>query len=82
MKEQAIDARFIGATVKLEICRKVEKTFRKKPTDSMSIIYARALEESVRGVTLTPDDYREIAEEMETNRKKRMANRAKKSTSK
>lgn len=61
MREPATDARVIGATVKIEICKKVEKAFRRSPADSMSTIYARALEESVRDVVLTATDYKEIA---------------------
>lgn len=82
-RETAIDARVIGATVKIEICKKVEKKFRLKASDALSAIYARALEESVRGVELTAKEYREIAAETEANYKKRMAKRrANKSTSK
>lgn len=82
-RETAIDARVIGATVKIEICKKVEKKFRLKASGALSAIYARALEESVRGVELTAKEYREIAAETEANYKKRMAKRrANKSTSK
>jgi hypothetical protein len=76
MKEQALDVRVIGSTVKIEICRKVEKTFRVKDSDSLSVIYARALEESVRGVELTEDDFAAIASEIAENRRKREAKRA------
>lgn len=75
MREKAVDARFVGATVKIEICKKVEKTFRVSPNDSLSTIYARALEESVRGVVLTAKDYKEIAQEIEANKKARTAKR-------
>lgn len=44
-KEPAIDARVIGATVKIEVCKKVERKFRHDAKDSKSTIYARALEE-------------------------------------
>ena len=75
MREKAVDARFVGATVKIEICKKVEKTFRVSPNDSLATIYARALEESVRGVVLTAKDYKEIAQEIEANKKARAAKR-------
>jgi len=75
MREPATDARVIGATVKIEICKKVEKAFRRSPADSMSTIYARALEESVRDVVLTATDYKEIAAEIEANKQARIAKR-------
>ena len=75
MKETAIDARVIGATVKIEVCKKVEKRFRQKSTDSYSTIYARALEEASRGVVLTREDYEEIARETAANQAKREAKR-------
>lgn len=76
MKEQAIDARVIGATVKIEICRKVERKYRHDITDSFSEIYARALEDSVRDVELDVRDYEAIAVEVARNRAKREAKRA------
>jgi hypothetical protein len=76
MKEQAIDARVIGATVKIEICRKVEVKYRREITDSFSEIYARALEDSVRDVELTVRDYEAIAAEVARNQRKREAKRA------
>lgn len=74
-REPAIDARVIGATVKIEVCKKVEKKYRCEKDDTMSTIYARALEDSVRGVTLTPEDYIDIAEEMRRNSEKREVKR-------
>lgn len=76
-KEKAIDARSIAATVKIEICRKVETKYRKSVADSLSTIYARALEDSVRDVELTAEDYKIIAAEVESNREKREAKRMK-----
>ena len=74
-REPATDARVIGATVKIEVCVKVERKFRQKKRDSMSTIYARALEESVRDVILTAQDYQEIAAETAQNQAKREAKR-------
>lgn len=71
MKEPAVDARVIGSTVKIEICKKVERKFRLNKNDSLSTIYARALDESVRDVILTKKDYLEIAEEIARNQAKR-----------
>lgn len=77
MKEQAIDARVIGATVKIEVAKKVERKYRQDESDSFSLIYARALEDSVRDVELTAEDYTEIAAEVAANLAKREAKRAK-----
>jgi hypothetical protein len=77
MKEKATDARFIGATVKIEVCRKVEKAFRRKPDDSLSTIYARALEEVSRDVELTAEDYAAIEAETRRNEEARARKRAK-----
>lgn len=71
MKEKAIDRRMASATVDIEICKKVEKKYRHKEKDSLSVIYARALEDSVRDVVLTAKDYNDIAAEIERNRKQR-----------
>ena len=76
-KEPAIDARVIGSTVKIEVCKKVEEKYRLSKRDSQSTIYARALEDSVRDVVLTAEHYREIEAEIAENRKKRAAKRAK-----
>lgn len=75
MKEKATDARFIGATVKIEVCMKVEKKFRHSAKDSNSTIYARALAESVEGVELTAQDYLEIAKETQENEEARRRER-------
>ena len=75
-KDPATDARVIGATVKIEVCKKVERKYRHDKNESQSTIYARALEDSVREVVLTAKDYREIADEIDRNRKKREAKRA------
>lgn len=81
-KEPATDARVIGATVKIEVCKKVEKKFRLGPGDSLSTIYARALEEASRGVELTAKDYAEIEAETRANERKREAKRRREAKSK
>lgn len=75
--EPATDARVIGATVKIEICLKVERKYRLRPEESLSTVYARALEDAVRGVELTGADYAAIAEEVARNEAKREEKRAK-----
>lgn len=77
MKEPATDARVIGATVKIEVCVKIERKFRQKSSDSLSLIYSRALEEASRDVELTAADYDAIAAETRRNELKREAKRAK-----
>lgn len=78
--EKKCDRRFAGATVDVEVCYKVEKKFRLSDQDSLSVIYARALEESVRDVELTKSDLLAIAEEIEANRREREEKRNKKSS--
>lgn len=75
MKEPATDARVIGATVKIEVCRKVELKYRHSKKDSLSTIYARALEDASRDVELTEADYQAIAAETAANVAKREAKR-------
>ena len=70
-KEIDIESRFIGSTVKLEICRKVLKKYRINPGESDAIAYARALEDSVRDVILNVEDEKWILEEKIKNAKKR-----------
>jgi len=64
-------------TIDIEVCKKVERKYRINRTDSLSTIYARALEDATRDVALTAQDYREIAEEIERNRKARELKRGK-----
>ena len=75
MRETAVDTRVIVATVKIEVCKKVETKYRLSPQDSHSTIYARALEDATRDVQLTEDDYKTIAAEIAQNRAKRQAKR-------
>lgn len=75
MKEKAIDKRMASATVDIETCKKCERKFRKRKDDSLSVIYARALEDATRDVMLTPSDYEEIDAEMRRNKKAREAKR-------
>ena len=50
--------------------------YRLTESDSLSTIYARALEDSVREVVLTVSDYEAIAAEIARNEEKRQAKRA------
>ncbi len=75
MKETALDAKIIAATVKLEVIKKVIKKYRVEGDTSNSRAYARALEDATREVALTAEDYEDIAKQMKANREKRMANR-------
>lgn len=80
-RETAIDARVIGSTVKIEICLKVERKYRKDSKDTFSTIYARALEDSVRDIELTAADYKAIAAEVAKNKAKREAKRLREKSS-
>ena len=75
MKEKAIDKRMVSATVDIETCKKCERKFRRSKDDSLSVIYARALEDATRDVMLTASDYEEVAAEMRKNQKAREAKR-------
>lgn len=78
MNERKLDRRFVGATIDIEICKKVERKYRLTEADSLSTIYSRALEDATRDVLLTADDYEAIAREVRENRVKRDAKRGKK----
>lgn len=78
MNERKLDRRFVGATIDIEICKKVERKYRLTESDSLSTIYSRALEDATRDVLLTADDYEAIAREVRENRAKRDAKRGKK----
>ena len=80
MNERKLDRRFVGATIDIEICKKVERKYRLSTEDSLSTIYSRALEDATRDVLLTADDYEAIAREVRANRAKRDAKRTKKTS--
>jgi DNA-binding transcriptional regulator GbsR (MarR family) len=75
MKEKALDRRMVCATVDIDVCKKVERKYRTNATDSFSAIFARALEDATRDVVLTAKDYKDIAAEIERNRKAREVKR-------
>lgn len=75
MKEPDCDSRVIGSTVKIEIVKKVLKKFLKEGETSQSLAVARALEDSVRDIHLTPEEMFEVAKEAANNRAKRMEKR-------
>ena len=76
MNERRVDRRFIGATIDILICKKVERKYRQSEKDSLSVIYGRALEDATRKVVLTKEDYRDIEDEIAANRLQRKKNRA------
>lgn len=75
MKEKAIDARVVGSTIKIETAKKVLRKFLRPGETSQSLAIARALEEATRDVVLTKQDYLDIAQEIDMNRKTRAAKR-------
>lgn len=75
--EGATDKRQFSIRMPIETIKKAERQYGKKSDKSFRDAIVRALEDAVRDVPLTPDDYRLIAEEMEQNLKKRMENRRK-----
>lgn len=75
MKEKGVDKRMASTTVDIEICKKAERKYRKSKSDSLSLIYARALEDATRDVVLLAEDYEEIAKEIRKNVEQRQAKR-------
>ena len=80
MNERKTNRRFIGATIDIEVCKKVETKYRLNDDDSLATIYARALEDATRDVLLTEKDYRDIAEEVKANAEKRDQKRLQRNT--
>lgn len=77
MKEKALDRRMVCATVDIDVCKKAERKYRMNKNDSFSAIFARALEDATRDVVLTAKDYKDIAAEIDRNRKTREVKRNK-----
>lgn len=83
MHELSVDKINRGINVPRALDRMVKKHFsRPEDKDQIAPAYIRALTEAVGPYDLTPEDYRQIAEEMEQALKKRMVNRAKRKGSK
>lgn len=72
MNEGALDKRQVSLRVRIELVRKTVKSFgREEDGKDVSPSIVRALEEATRDVELTPEEYREIGEEIDRNRTKR-----------
>lgn len=72
MNEGALDKRQVSLRVRIELVRKTVKSFgREEDGRDVSPPIVRALEEATRDVELTPEEYREIGEEIDRNRSKR-----------
>ena len=76
--EGATDKRLFSIRMPIETIKKAERGFSKKGDESFRESIVRAVEEATRDTALTPEDYREIAEETERNLKKRMEKRGSK----
>lgn len=72
------DKRLLSLRVSLETCRGVEKKYRHEDDTDKGTAFIRALEDAVRDVHLSPEDYQIIANECKANLAKRMARRASK----
>lgn len=62
-----INKRHITVRVSIDICRAVEKKYRQGTDANATPAFIRALEDAVRDVALTPEDYKLIAEEVFVN---------------
>ena len=76
--EGSLDKRVFTMRVAIETCKKAEAKFAQEGDASWRDSLIRALEEATRDYQLTPDDYREIAAEIEANRQARKENRSRK----
>ncbi len=74
--EGSLDKRIFTVRVSIETCKKAEAKFAKDGDKSWRESIVRALEEATRDYQLSPDDYREIAAEVEANRKSRKEKRS------
>ena len=72
------DKRLLSIRVSLETCRSVEKKYRHEDDTDKGTAFIRALEDAVRDVHLTAEDYQIILDESRENLRKRMARRASK----
>ena len=63
--------RLMALRLDLHICKAVERKYRLATDTDKTTAYIRALEDSSRGVKLTPEDYIEIAAEIRANEAKR-----------
>ena len=62
-----VENKRVQATVPLDVCRKVEKTFSRPGDTKPALCYVRALEEATRNVRLDSHDYEIIAEQVRLN---------------
>lgn len=76
--EGKCDKRLLSLRVSLETCRGVEKKYRHEDDTDKGTAFIRALEDAVRDVHLSPEDYQIILNESRENLRKRMARRASK----
>jgi hypothetical protein len=64
--ETDIDRCVIGATIDVDIAVRVMKKYQREG-ESKSVAYARAIEDAVRDVALTAEDYQQIADIVKAN---------------
>ena len=62
-----VNKRHITVRVNIETCRAVEKKYRQDTDTNATPAFVRALEDAVRDVELTPEDYKLIADEAFAN---------------
>lgn len=76
--EVAIDKTHTGVTLKLETKVKLLKKWG-KPKEPLSNVISRVLDDAVKGVALTKDEWKLVEDMQAENLRKRMEKRAKKS---
>lgn len=74
--EVAIDKRRFTMSLHIETIRKAQARYGRKDDASFRDAIVRVLEEATRDIPLTPEQYREVADETAANLKAREAKRA------
>ena len=73
--EGAVDKRQFSMRLPIETIKKAEHKYGQEEDVSFRESIVRAIEDATREVALTPQEYREIAEETENNIRMRMEKR-------
>ena len=74
--EGSLDKRVVTIRVAIETCRKAQAKYGLDTDGSWRDSLIRALEDATRDYQLTPEDYRQIAAEVEVNRQARKQKRS------
>lgn len=73
--EGDLGKRKVNIRIGIEVCRKVSVKYGRPEDNGDAVAFVRALEDATRGVSLKPEDYAAIAEEVQGNLESRMSKR-------